>query len=806
LESTLHDIRYSLRTLSRSPGFTGVVILALALGIGANTAMYSVAYGILMRPLPYPADDRVALVYMHFSPQNFERGTMCIADFLDWKAQNHAFEEPSVFSSRRMDLAGAGEPEQVQGAMVTTGFFSTLQVAPLLGRVFLPGEDRPGAASVAVISEALWRRRYAADPAALGQTVAVNGGPATIVGVMPEAFRFPRANTEIWTNLPVVPPTRRGPFFYRGIARLKPGVTFEQAQRDTNAIGQRIMRENPYYRNLTLPVERLRDALVGDVRTPLLVLIGAVGLVLLIAVVNVANLMLARATTRHGEMALRLSLGAGRMRLVGQLLTESLLLAMAGGIAGLFVAYGAIQLLRSWNPGNLPLIEYVRLDGPALAFMVVIAIVTGVLFGIAPALQGMRADLNSTLKEGGRGSRAGTGAPQRHLRTVLVVSEIALSLMLMAGAGLLLRSLDRLHRVTGGFAASPHAILTLGISPSDHKYDQEAPMRVLYDDILERSRQVPGVESVALSDSLPPSYQSDADTFMIQGQVLAPGESNPAVSVVIVSGEYFPTMRIPLLKGRFFTPQDKLSGPGVTIISESLARHFFPKRDPIGQHLKWSGPDNKVPYMEIVGVVGDVKYTGLQNDTDDAYYMPYTQVVGKRMFVVARSSLGTAIAPALRRAIQAADPGVTVNQVASMQVMLSQAVALPRFDTVLLASFAGVALLLAAVGIYGIIAYSVARRTHEIGVRMALGARQTSVLRMVIRQGAGLALAGIALGLAGALALTRLLSNLLFGVAATDPLTFAAVATVLLAVALLASFIPARRATRISPVVALRYE
>ena len=805
LESILHDLRYGFRSLAKNIGFTGVVILALALGIGANTTMFSVAYGILMRPLPYPDAGRVALVYMHFSPQNFDRGTMCIADYLDWKAQNHAFEEPSIFSSRRMDLVGTGEPEQVQGALVTAGFFSTMRVPPLLGRVFLPGEDRPGAPSTAVLSEALWRRRFSASPAVIGQSIAINGASATIIGVMPDAFRFPRATTELWTNLPLVPPTRRGPFIARGVARLKHGVTIEQAQLETNTIGQRIMRENPYYRNLTLPVERLRDAIVGDVRTPLLVLIGAVGLVLLIAVVNVANLMLARATTREGEMALRLSLGAGRMRLVRQLLTESLLLSIAGGVAGLLVSYGGIQLLRSWNPGNLPLIEYVELDGRALGFMLLTAVVTGLLFGLAPAVQGMRANLNSTLKEGGRGARAGTSTARR-IRTALVVSEIALSLMLMTGAGLLIRSLEHLERVTGGFAAPPRDILTIAVSPSDRKYNDAQAFRNLYEDMLERARQVPGVEAVALSDTLPPDRQEDADTFTIQGQVLVSGEQNPAVSDAIISGDYFRAMRIPLLKGRFFTPQDKQESAPVVIISDSLARHFFPGQEPLGRRIKQSGPDNQAPFMEVVGVVGDVKYTGLQKDTDAAYYMPYGQNFGRRMYVVVRTSLGAALAPALRRAVQAADPGVTLNQVETMQETLSRAVALPRFDTVLLAAFALVALLLAAVGIYGIIAYSVAQRTHEIGVRMALGAGQGSVLGMVIRQGASLALIGILLGLSGAFALTRLLSNLLFGVSSTDPLTFAAVALGLLAVALLASFIPARRATRISPVTALRYE
>ncbi len=381
-EELLQDLRYGARTLAKNPGFTTIAVLALAVGIGANTAMFSVVYGILLRPLPYPDADRVAAVYMHFYPQNFEHGTMCVADYLDWKANNHAFEEPSIWTSRRMDVAGdlskdvarASNPEQVQGAGVTSGFFSTLRVHPLFGRVFRRGEDHATSPSEAVLSESLWRRRFAASPSVLGQTISVSGSPATIIGVMPAGFGFPRENTELWTNLQLAPPTRRGPFFYRGIARLKPGVTLEQAQAETNAIGRRIMRENPYYKRLTLPVVSLREALVGSVKTPLLVLIGAVGLVLLITVGNVANLMLARATVREREMALRLSLGARRSRLVRQLLTESVLLAVTGGAAGLGLAFGGIQLLRAWNPGNLPLVGFIQLDGRALGFMLLISL------------------------------------------------------------------------------------------------------------------------------------------------------------------------------------------------------------------------------------------------------------------------------------------------------------------------------------------------------------------------------------------------------------------------------------------------
>ncbi len=805
LEDFLQDLRFGARALLRRPGFAVAAALALALGIGANTAMFSVAYGILLRPLPYPDAGRVALVFMHFSPQNFDFGTMCVADYLDWKSQNHAFEEPSAWSSRRMDIGGAGEPEQVSGSGVTAGFFSTLQVRPVLGRGFLPGADRPGSPAEAVLSEALWRRRFGASPAVVGQTLTIDGAPSTIVGVMPGAFHFPRAATELWVNVHLNPPTRRGPFFLRGVARLKPGVTLQQAQAETNAIGRRIMQENPYYQRLTLPVAGLRESIVGNVKPALLALMGAVGLVLAIAVVNVANLMLARATVREREMALRASLGAGRGRLVRQLLTESVLLAGAGGAAGLALAWAAIRVLGAWNPGNLPLIESVRLDGRALAFTVLISVLTGILFGLGPALQCSRADLHATLKEGGRSGAAGHAGGRT--RAALVVAEIALSLMLLAGAGLLLRSLLRLQQVTGGFAAPPRAILIVPLSPTDRKYDNEEPTRAYYDQVLERARRVPGVQSAALSDSLPPNNQSDADTFMIQGQTLAPGESNPAVSDALISADFFGTMRVPLVRGRYFTEHDRSDSHPVAIVSESFARHFLGGRDPIGQYIKQSGPENNVPFMEVVGVVGDVKYTGLQKDTDAAYYMPYRQNYGRRMFLVVRSSGNAAgLAQALRREIQAIDPGVTLDRASTMDAELALAVAQPRFDTMLLALFAGIAVLLAAVGIYGVMAWSVARRTHEIGVRMALGAGQASVLGMVIRQSAALALAGIALGLAGALVLTRWLAALLFTISATDPLTFAAVALGLLGVALVAGFIPARRATRISPAAALRCE
>ncbi|HEY1239906.1 MAG TPA: ABC transporter permease [Bryobacteraceae bacterium] len=805
IEHSVQDLRYGARALRRNLSFTIIAVLALALGIGANTAMFSVAYGMLVRPLPYGDSDHLAVVYMSYFPRDFRLGTMSIRDYLTWKENSRAFEDPSLFRSVRMDIGGsASVPEQVQGASVTAGFFSTLGVRPLIGRTFIAGEDKPGSRSMAVLSESIWRRRFGASSGVLGQTVLVNGAPSVVIGVIGESFRFPRRETEVWTNLPLNPPTRYGPWFYRGVARLKPGVTIQQAQAELNNIASRIMQQNPYYKRLTFPTLSLREALLGaSVRPALLVLMGAVGLVLLIAVVNVANLMLARATVREREMALRLSLGASRGRLVRQLLTESVLLAIMGGVTGLALAWGGVELIRAWNPGDLTLIDSVRLDGTALGFMILVSVSTGVMFGLVPAFKSARTDLNSTIKESGRASTAG---PARgRTRAVLVISEIATSLMLLIGAGLLLRSFINLQGVTGGFSAPPRQILTVLISPGNPKYQDVGAGTAFYNEVLRRARSVPGVEMAALTDSLPPDRQGDADTFSIEGQNLAPGEMNPVVSVVTATSGLFQTLRIPLIRGRYFTEYDKQDSRPVAIVSEGFARRFFPKQEVLGKRIQHSGPNSGEGWMEIVGVVGNVKYLGLAVDTDPAYYMPFGQTYDSRMFLVVRSSGNAArLAASLRQEVQSIDRGVTLAQIGTMEQALRLSVSQPRFDTMLLALFAAIALLLAAVGIYGLISYSVAQRTHEMGVRIALGAGQADIVGMVVRQGVLLAIAGVAFGLGGAFALTRLLSTMLFGIDVKDPLTFAAAPLAMMLVVLLATSRPALRATRISPVVALR--
>ncbi len=802
----LQDLRYGMRMLSRNPLFTATAVLALTLGIGANTAVFSVAYGILLRPLPYPDANRVAVVFMSYLHRDFARGTMCLRDYLTWKENDRVFEDPSIFRTTTVDLGGSeGNPEQVHGAAVTAGFFSALGVRPLAGRAFAPGDDNPSAPPLTVLSESIWRRRFGSSFAILGHTVTIDGVRAQVIGVVPGVFQFPQPDTDLWTNLPLKPPTRYGPWFYRGIARLRPGVSIAQAQAEMNRIAALMMRENSRYQELKLPVVGLRDSLLGDAKPPVLILTGTVSLVLLIALVNVANLLLARATVREGEMALRVSLGARHGRLLRQLLTESMLLAAMGGMSGLAVAWVGIHLLQVRNPGALPLIQSVRLDGAVLGFAIFSSILAGIVFGLAPALRSVRTGLNTTIQgsaRAGSGSRAGG-----RIRGVLVISEIAVSLVLLTGAGLLLRSFANLESVNSGFDAPPGQVLTMQVSPGNQKYADTNAGLIFYHQLLQRARAVPGVRSAAVSDSLPPDRQGDADTFGIEGQPQPPGVVNPVISQITASPGFFHVLGIPLKRGRFFDDYDTQKSEPVAIVSEGFARRYMPGEDAIGKRVRKSEASLGNPWMKIVGVVGDAKYLGLPEQTDAAMYVPFAQNYGPGVYLAIRSNgEASALIKTLTGEILALDPEITLAHVETMEEALGASVAQPRFDTVLLALFAGIALLLVAIGIYGLVAGAVAQRTREIGIRMALGAAQADVVRGVIRQGMILAVAGIVLGLGGALGLTRFLKNLLFNVGATDWLTFTAASAGILIVVLLATFIPAFRASRISPIVALRYQ
>jgi predicted permease len=813
LQTVWQDARYAVRVLRKHPGFSAAAIITLALGIGATTAIFSIVDGVLFRPLPFRDADRLASVYMRFTPQNMARGPLSMADYLDVRSSAGAFEEIAAHSGTRLDVIGGDTPEQIIGVNATPSLFTILGTRPLIGRTFLPDENKPDGSRVLLLSEALWKRRFNADPNIVGRTITGSGVAYTIVGVMPSSFRYPRADVEFWANLLITPPTRRGPFMFTTVGRLRPGATLTQAQAEMTTLSRRIEQAAPRdYSNLDLPVVPLRDVFVGDSRTALLVMFAAVGVLLLIATVNVANLLLVRAASRGREMAVRLSLGAGRSRLIRQLLTESVLLSLAGAAGGIVLAYFGLEVLRTSNASTIPRIEDVRLDTRVLLFTAFVSMAAGVLFGLVPALQSGRSNLTQSLRDGARGTTGGVA--KRRMHAALVAAEISLSLMLLIGAGLLLRSFFLLQQVNSGVRTPASQLVTMRVSPNrarltrppDNAFDAAATARY-YEELLARVRQVPGVDAVAASEALPPLAMTWTDSFVIEGQNAAEAQSNPAVTIPTVSPDYFRALGIPLLRGRVFNERDTADSTPVTVISAEMARRYFRDRDPIGQRIKISGtgsPDNT--RYEVIGVVGNVKYAGLQGDDEPVYYRTTAQAANMRSNVVVRSTAGGSITQAVRREIQAFDPAAVINNVATMEEGLAESIAGPRFRMLLIGVFAAVALMLAATGIYGVMAYSVAQRTHEMGLRLALGAARGDVLRMVLGQAARLAAAGIIIGLAGALMLTRWMSTLLFGVEATDPATYAGVACGLAAIALIASALPARRAMRIDPIVALRQE
>lgn len=804
------DVLYGLRMMRKAPGFTAVAVLTLALGIGANSATFGIVYGLLYRPLPFPDESRIAAVHMNFSPQNSPRGNLSVADFVDWQNGNTVFERVAAYSRSRFTLTGEGQAEEVSGAAVTAAYFSILDMKPILGRTFQPGDDAASGPSLVVITASLWQRRFSSSRDAIGRVIEVNSSPVTIIGVVSEGYGFPLRNIEMWQNVHLKV-TRRGPFFFQGIGRLRPGATFERAQAETNLIGHNIERAAPgVYSNLKMPVEPLRTYLVGDLRPALFMMFAAVLAVLLIAAVNIANLLLARGSTREREMAVRLSLGAARRRLVQQLLTESVLLSLTGAAAGLLLAFASVRMFRAFNPADVPLAYQVQLDWNVLLFTVVIAMAAGVLFGVVPAIQSVRGDLQAPLKEGGRSGSAGAG--HHRTRAVLVIAEIALSLVLLVAAGLLLRSFMLLQKVDAGFSAPPENLLTMVITPktvrnAENPFAFNTGIISFYQRVMESVGRLPGVQHVAVSDSIPPDLAGEDDSFSIAGRPWS-DQAYPSTALPKVSPDYFRALGVPLVRGRFFTHEDTAKSAPVTIISESLARRYFPDTDPIGQKIQASAPSgNNSPYMDVVGVVGDLKYWGLESESATAYYQPYTQNFSSTSFLVVRSPKpAAALATMIEREIHSVDKDAVVRSVLTMEELLGASVARPRFRTLLLTGFGALALILAGVGIYGVIAYSVTQRTQEIGIRMALGAQRSDVLKMVMGRGAVLTLVGLGAGLFASFAAARALSRFLFAIGAGDPLTFALGITVLSVVAMAATLIPALRATKIDPLVALRYE
>jgi len=819
MESLLQDLRFGARMLLKNLGFTLIAVLTLALGIGANSAIFSVVNSVLLRQPPYPEPQRLVMVWSD-RPQLQARTGMTefpvsAADFTDWRDQNQGFEQIAAFHSQSLNLTGGGEPEVLGVVRASVNLFALLGVEVRHGRVFLPEEDQPGASRVAVLSDGLWQRRFGADPKIIGQTISLNNEPYTVVGVAPPDFQFPRKaelpagfgfprEVDLYIPLALTPEQRnnRGRHYLAVIARLKPQTGFEQAQAEMVGIAGRLERQYPdLNRNKSVRLVAFHQQVVGKARSGLLTLLGAVGFVLLIACANVANLLLARAAARQKEMAIRAALGAGRPRVIRQLLTESLLLATSAGALALLLAVWGVDLLRTILPDNLPGADEVGVDHRVFGFTLVVSLGAGILFGLIPALQASRTDINETLKEGGRSSG---GGGHNRFRGLLVVAEIALALALLVGAGLMLRSFVRLMSVDPGL--DPQNVLTMDIRLLRSKYPppQQA---AFFRQLLERLRALPGVQSVGAVYPLPLSGAEEGMGFGIEGRPpLPPGERRNA-GPRWVSPDYFKALKIQLLKGRVFTEGDGSDTPPVLVINEAMARQYWPNEDPIGSRVSFNSRDNQPIWREIVGVVKDVRHTALDKEPRPQMYFPFTQFPSAFMTLVARTDgdpLG--LVAAVRGEVQAIDRDQPISNIHTMEELVAGSVSQRRFNLLLLGVFAGVALLLAAVGIYGVMSHSVEQRRHEIGVRMALGAQTRDVQLLIIRRGMALALLGVALGLFASFALTRALKSLLFGVSATDPLTFGVIALLLTAVALLACYIPARRATKVDPLTALRHE
>ncbi|MFP5261701.1 MAG: ABC transporter permease, partial [Blastocatellia bacterium] len=806
-----------VRMMLKGRAVTAIALVALALGIGANTAIFSVVNAVLLRPLPYKnADELVMLWQNNPSVQvGFDMLPVTVADFIDWRDQSQVFENISILESARLALTGLDRPERIGGAAVSASFFDLMGAEPIMGRVFRPEEDQPGANQVAVVSYALWQSRFAAAPDIVGRTMTLDGKDYTIVGVMPKGFQFPRSQdlpsyfqmppqTELWTPIGLTSKqiANRGSHNKAVIARLKPNITLEQAQAEMSTIASRLEKQYKEDEGYGVTVLPMRDQLVGDVRAALWVLLGAVGFVLLIACANVANLLLARAASRQKEIAIRTALGASRGRVLRQLLTESVLLSALGGLLGVLLAVWGIDVLLAVSPDNIPRKDEIGIDGAVMGFTLLISLMTGVLFGLAPALQASRFNLNETLKEGVRGSTGG----HNRVSGLLVVAEVALSLVLLVGAGLMTRSFSNILRVDPGFTTEN--LLSMQIALPDNKYPEDRQQVAFFEQALERIRALPGAGQVSAVSDLPLSGTEEIDQFTIEGRPAPPNlNDTPLADFRFIDHDYFATMGTPLLAGRPFTEQDNAKSPGVVIISESLARRYFPDEDPLGKRIRPGDAESKGPWLTIIGVVTNVKHSGLEADPRPQLYFPYPQKFWGRMTIVARTSVDPkSFTAAMRDAVWAIDKDQPITNVETMEQYLAASVSHRRFNLIMLAAFSVIALILAGAGLYGVMSYSVTQRTHEIGIRMALGAKKRDILRLVLRQGLILVVAGLAIGLSAAFALTRFLSSILFGVSATDPVAFAGVSAALAIVALAACYVPARRAVKVDPMVALRYE
>ncbi len=806
----LEDLRYALRQLRKSPGFTAVAVTTLALGIGANTAIFSIVNAVLLQAFSYPDPNQLVLIFNAPLNQPDALSAISYRDFTLCREQNGVFSEMAGNSFHDLTLTGAGEPSIVNTADVTPQIFPLLRAKPLAGRTLLAEDGKEGAAPVAVVSENLWHSRFSSDPALIGRSITLDMRSFTVVGILPAGFRYPDGapRQDVW--IPVAQDPLFGPRLSQpgsrvlaGIGRLKPGVSLAQAQAEMNTLGTRLAREFPAEDSgLTFRIEPYRQFVVGNVKLPLLILLGAVGLVLLIACANIANLLLSRATFRAREMAVRIALGAGRTRIVRQLLTESALLGLLGGAAGVLLAEWGVWGLRPFLTSEI-LINSVQVGGSVLLFALGLSLAAALAFGLAPAILATPSNLQANIKEGGErtGQRGG-----QHVRSVLAIAEVSLAMVLLVAGGLLIRSFGLVTSVNPGF--DPNNVIEAEVSLPQFQYATPQQWTAFSNELLAHLQAQPGLQDSALAAPLPMDRQGEATfTFSIVGNPPLPPGKFPTADYATVSPDYFRVMRIPLLRGRFFSDQDSPSTPNVAIISETLARRYFPNEDPLGRQMRFGFPPNGNVPREIVGIVGDVRDVALSRKPGPAMYVPFAQAPLYGGEVVVRSSLSaSSVAAGIRQAVRSIDKNLPVTDIASLNDALGRSISQERLRTFLLGSFSAIALVLAAVGIFGVISYSASQRTHEIGIRIALGAGRRDVLRLILGQGTKLTLSGLGIGLVAAFLLTRLMASLLYSVSATDPVTFASVAVILLSAALTACYIPARRAMRVDPVVALKHE
>ena len=818
MQTLMQDLRYAVRMLRRNLALTLVIVASLAIGIGANTAVFSVVNALLLKPLPYPDPDRLVILWLRSPGINIPQDWPSPGQYIDVRTENRSFEEMSISQGTTGTLVGLDQPERVEALRTSSSLFHLLGAQPLYGRLLLPEDDVPGKAPVVVLSHAFWKRMFGADPNMVGTSISLNGlaprkdgNQFTVVGVLRPEFLLNEEimptvasirQMDLFMPLPLGADavTRRGDENYNLMARLKPGVSAEQAQADISVIAARIRDKDKRDRTFTISVVPLLEQVVGNVRRAVLVLLGSVALVLLIACANVANLLLTRASGRQKEVAIRTALGAGWLRLVRQLLTESLILGLMGGLAGLLIARLSLYVVHTVNPGNIPRLEVIGLDGGVLTFTLAVSILTGIVFGLAPAIRAARVDLNTALKAGGRSVQAdgGFNSSRRRLRSVLVVSELALSLMLLIGAGLLVRSFVRLESVAPGF--NPGNVISMRIGRSGMDLSNQDKAIEYFRQVGDRLARVPGITARGAVTALPFTSSVGWGSVHVEGWIPQPGQELQ-VDQRAATPDYFRTMEVPLIKGRFFNDFDALpNAQPVAIIDEKFAQRFWPSENPIGKHL-WNDPKRQ---MTIVGVVGTVKQYGLDVDGRIVFYRPSLGLLG---YQVARTAADPAgVANAMVRAIHEVDPTIPVYDIRTMDDRLKDSLARQRFATIMLGSFSVFAMILAIVGVYGVMSHLVTQGTHDIGVRMALGAQRNRIVSMVIRRGMELTGAGVVLGLAGAALMTRVMASLLFGVSATDLATFASVPLTLVVIALVASYVPALRATRVDPVIALREE